>query len=108
MEVESILKGYIEGSITGQDNQLKAAIGQLTADRTRELTKSLQTLQQQFPATICDLRETISNNTEKIIISNKLLSKSNDSYARWMKWLTFGLVLTGLAQVIVALLVNKQ
>ena len=103
MNPEEILNNYIEQKETGSDNMLRAAIGKLTADRSKELAQSIQSLHQQIPITISELRETISRNTNKIILSNERLSKSNENYAEWMKWLTFALVFVGVVQVIISI-----
>jgi len=102
MKPEQILEEYIKGTKTGADNQLRASIGKLTADRTKELTNAIQALHQQFPITISELRQTISRNTDNLIKSNEKLSKSNEAYAQWIKWLTFALVAVGIASVVVA------
>ena len=102
MNPEEILKSYIEGRETGEDNKLRAAIGKLSADRSQELTNVLKALHQQIPMTVSELRSTISRNTDKMIESNERLSKSNEAYAKWMKWLTFGLLAIGLAQVVIS------
>ena len=101
MESETILQDYINDRETGQDNKLKAAIGKLTADRMQELSQSIQTLKNQIPLSVLDLRQTISQNTDKMIASNEKLSESNEYYAKWMKWLTFGLVITSIVQILI-------
>ena len=102
MDPEQILNTYISGAQTGEDNKLRASIGKLSADRSKELANAILTLQKQIPMSISELRGTISNNADKIIQSNERLSKSNESYAKWMKWLTFGLFAVCIAQVIVS------
>ena len=103
MEPEQILNTYISGTQTGEDNKLRAAVGKLSAERSKELTNAISTLQKQIPASINDLRSTISNNADKIIQSNEKLSRSNESHAKWMKWLTFGLFTVGIVQVVISL-----
>ena len=103
MNLEQILDTYISGTQTGEDNKLRATIGKLSAERSKELSDTILVLQKQIPVSISDLRSTISNNADKIIQSNEKLSRSNENYAKWMKWLTFGLFAVGIAQVIVSL-----
>lgn len=104
MDPEEIIKTYTHGGMTGEDNKLRAAVGQLTADRTKELSESISAFHQQLPATITELRTTITENTNKIIDSNKKISSSNQEHAKWMKWLTAALVFTGIAQLAIAFL----
>lgn len=103
MELEQILNTYISGDQTGEDNKLRATVGKLSAERSKELTNAISTLQKQIPVSISDLRSTISNNADKIIQSNEKLSRSNENYAKWMKWLTFGLFAVGITQAIISL-----
>lgn len=104
MNPEEILKSYIDGRQTGEDNKLHSVIGKLSADRSTELAGAIKGLHQQIPITISELRQTISSNTDKVIESNERLSKSNEDYAKWMKWLTFGLVAVGILQIIITYL----
>jgi len=103
-DLEAILNDYIKGNRTGEDNMLKAAAALLEANRTKELSHSLQMLHQQIPIFIKDLKQGISNNTDKMVASNEKLQESNEDYAKWMKRLTFALVFVGVAQVVVALI----
>ena len=98
MDTEEILKSYIKGTASGEDNKLRATIGKLTADRNKDLADSIKGLNQQMAVTILNLQHTISENADKMIISNERLSKTNEKYAKWMKWLTFGLVLVSFLQ----------
>jgi len=104
MEPEEIISGYIERRQTGEDNLLRAAVGKLTADRTKELAQSIQSLHHQIPLTVSELRETISRNADKMIASNERLSISNEYYAKWMKWLTGALVFVGFVQVVITII----
>jgi len=111
MTPEEIIKGYMDGTIASvgpaKENQLQAAIGKLSADRSKELTDAIRNLHHQIPITISELRETIRTNSDKMIASNERLSDSNESYAKWMKWLTIGLVLVGATQVIVSVIYSS-
>ncbi len=49
------------------------------------------------------LSKTIDINVNKIIESNKELSKSNDKHSKWMKWLTFALVFVAVMQLVIML-----
>ena len=106
MDPEQILQAYIEGKVHGEDNKLQAAIGKLNADRSRELGNVMLGLSKQIYESIFELKKVISDNADKIIESNTKLSISNEKYAKWMKWLTIGLVTVGIAQVLVALVKN--
>lgn len=48
-----------------------------------------------------DLKANLHSVVDKIISSNERLAKSNERYSRALCWLTGGLVLVGLLQVIV-------
>lgn len=50
------------------------------------------------------LSKTIDINVNKIIESNKKLSKSNDKHSKWMKWLTFALVFVAVVQLVIKVL----
>lgn len=101
-EAEQILEEYIKrGGVEG-DNLLRASVGKLTADRTKELAEAVDHLREQLPLTGMDIRQTIATTTENLIKSNERLAKSNETYSRWIKWLTLALVLVGIAQVVVA------
>lgn len=104
MNPEDILKEYIEGRQTGEDNKLRAAVGQLGANRSKELADAVLLLQNQLPMTIQELRQTIGGSVDRIIESNENLSKSNESHTSWIKWLTLALVLVGIAQIVVSIL----
>ncbi len=106
MKPEEIIQKYIDGVESGQDNMLNAAIGKLSADRSKELSSSIQNFHHQIPITVSELRDTISRNTDKIITSNEKLAKSNVSYIQWMKYLTLALVLVGILQVVISLTKN--
>lgn len=60
MDCEQILNTYISGSQTGEDNKLRATIGKLTADRSKDLANAINGLHQQIPVTLSELRETIT------------------------------------------------
>lgn len=106
MNSEEILQSYIDGRQNGEDNKLRAAVGKLAADRSKELTDAIRLLHQQVPITISELRATIRQSADAMIASNERLSRSNEAYSKWIKWLTVGLVLVGVAQVIVAFITN--
>jgi hypothetical protein len=103
---EEILKEYIDGRQTGDDNRLNAAIGQLTADRSRDLTNSVDNLRVQLSLTVSDLRKTITTNTENVIKSSERLSQSNESNAKSMNRLTLGLLIVAIAQIASSLLLH--
>lgn len=98
MNSEQIIQSYISGNETGADNRLKAAVGDLSARKSEELTKVLGLLKLQISLSSSDLKDALSLGVNDIIESNERLSRSNESYTKWIKWLTFGLVIVGLLQ----------
>ena len=108
--IEALKAAYhddlINWSNPGNQDKINIALGLLSAEKTEKLTEAITTLQKQIPQSICELRGTISNNTDKIIESNKTLSTSNEKYAKAMKWLTCGLVAVGVLQVIIQMIKN--
>ena len=66
------------------------------------VAESLQLLQLQIVEVSKENRTAIHSAVDKLITSNTKLSESNDRYAKAMKWLTGGLVIVGIAQVIVS------
>jgi len=123
---EEILAEYINGTKTGDDNKLRATIGNLNAKVTKGLIEAMVQLRSEIANSAHNLHTGLSFFTDKIsktmsdevsalnngiaqqvenlIHSNERLSRSNEQYAKWMKWLTIGLVATSVAQVIVALI----
>ena len=75
---EEIIDRFIAGTISSagpaKENMLRAAIGQLSAERMKDLTEKIE-----------------------------ILGKSNEKYAKSMKWLTFGLLVISVAQALLAL-----
>jgi hypothetical protein len=121
---EEILDKYIKGITTGEDNKLRATVGSLNAKVTKGLIETIIQLKSEIANSASNLHTGLSFFTDKLsktmsdevsalnhgiaqqvenlIASNERLSKSNEQYAKWMKWLTIGLVATSVAQVIVA------
>ncbi len=61
------------------------------------ITSSTDRLSKVIDQEILMLSRSIETQAQSLIRSNERLSRSNESNARWMKWLTAGLVVTGLA-----------
>lgn len=121
---EKILDTYIQGKQSGEDNKLRAAIGSLNAKRTKELSDSITVLKSTIDSSIHNLiisihhqgdslnrslEQQVSNlnscmaqQVDNLIESNMKLGASNEKYAYWMKWLTFGLLITSVAGVLIA------
>ena len=98
MTPEEILQEYIQHRRTGEDNQLRAAIGLLTADRTRELGDAIKGLNMGVPTAIYSLQKAIDTSAVEMISSNEKLGKSNEKYSTAMKWLTTALFIAALVQ----------
>jgi hypothetical protein len=104
MKPEEIIQKYLDTASQVDDTYVRAAIGKISSDRSKELSSSIQNLHHQIPITVSELRETISRNTDKIITSNEKLAESNVSYIQWMKYLTLALVLVGILQTVISLI----
>ncbi len=98
MNAEEIIKEYIEQRKTGEDNQLRAAVGRLTADRSKELGDSIRGLNIAVPTAIYTLEKAINASAKEMINSNERLSQSNEKYSKAMKWLTAALFAAALVQ----------
>ncbi len=121
---EQILDTYIQGRQSGEDNKLRAAIGSLNARRTKELSDSITVLKSTINSSIhnliisihnqgdnlnksleqqvSNLNSGIAQQVDNLIKSNMELGASNEKYAYWMKWLTFGMLITSVAGLIIA------
>lgn len=103
MNEEEILDGYINGTKHGQDNKLRATIGSISAKRSKELSNSIKDLESHLGLSIKNLLVNLTYNveninnclskqvevlnqgirkeTDKLITSNEILSKSNEKNA---------------------------
>ncbi|MEK7616053.1 MAG: hypothetical protein AAB420_02500 [Patescibacteria group bacterium] len=95
----------------GGDSSAQKAEPILIAKALVELQQSITTLQKQIPQTGSEIRSTIGRVSEELSETVRGLrtemqaySASNDKYATAMKWLTVGLVVVGVGQVIVTLI----
>lgn len=68
------------------------------------VAESLQITSLQIEQSAAQNRTAIHKATQDIIGSNEKLAKSNERYVRAMMWLTGGLVLVGIAQIIASFL----
>jgi len=65
-EDEEILKLYVKGGITGEDNRLRATIGNLTAKRSEQLTKSITALAKTITSEFFNLMTNLGSHTQKL------------------------------------------
>jgi hypothetical protein len=127
---QEILEGYIRGTHHGEDNKLRAAVGSLNAKKATELTEVLSRLNRDIGSMVSNLMINNTSNAEKLtrgiedqinnlnggierqvdnlITSNERLSRSNEKYAQAMKWLTAGLLIIGVLQLIQNYLISKH
>lgn len=96
---------------SGGDSDGQKAEPILIAKSMIELQNSIIALQQQIPITGSEIRGTIRSATEelsktvdKLNDEIKEYSKASDRYAKAMRWLTFGLVMVGILQVVIAII----
>ena len=69
-----------------------------------DVAESLQINSLQIEESSAQNRTVIHNALHALIGSNEKLARSNEKYARAMMWLTGGLVLVGVAQIIVSVI----
>lgn len=103
-KAEEIVSGYLVGAKTGEDNLLKAALGVLETDSSRNLTAAVADLRHQIPVSVSQLRQTLGDSVDKLISSNESLARSNEKYANQMWWLTLGLLVVGIPAAAEALI----
>jgi len=101
-ELKQKMEGYSDEQPV--DVKIKSLEALLSACEIEELSGAISNLKNQIPITVSELRATISRNTERIIDSNMVLSKSNEEYSNSMNWLTFALVMVGIIGIIVSII----
>lgn len=97
------VKKAIETLKTGQLDlgpQTEKHIGIATALAALNVAESLQITSLQIEESSSQERLATQKSFQSLIDSNEKLAKSNDGYARAMMWLTGGLVLVGIMQII--------
>jgi hypothetical protein len=75
-------------------------IGIANALASLNVAESLQITSLQIEESSAQNRTVIHNALHALIDSNEKLARSNEKYARAMMWLTGGLVLVGIAQIV--------
>jgi hypothetical protein len=103
-KAEEIVSGYLVGTKTGEDNLLKAALGVLETDSSRNLTAAVAVLHHQIPVSVSELRQALGDGVNKLISSNESLARSNEKYAKQMWRLTLGLLVVGIPAAAEALI----
>lgn len=79
-------------------------VGIANALASLDVAESLQVTSLQIEESSAQERTAIHNALHALIDSNEKLARSNEKYARAMMWLTGGIVLVGIAQIIASLL----
>lgn len=109
---EQIIEEYILGQKSGEDNKLRAAIGNLNANRTRELSDSIDKFQNQLFISTNDLNagiragvddltnvfhRSLLETKDQLQYLNKNLSNFNNQSSKLQFWLILWTAVIALA-----------
>jgi hypothetical protein len=119
MELEEILKRYIEAKELLEDNELMVATGLIKLDGNKDSRAAIELLAKTTKADAEILAQTtkadatlLANATradaEVLAKATQMaadqLKKSNESSVRWMTWLTIAILTVGLIQIFIAMI----
>lgn len=113
MELEEILKKYIEAKELLEGNELLVATGLVNLDGSKDLKAADALLAKTTKADADLLAKTTKADAEILAQATERaaseLRKSNERSVRWMTWLTIAMLTVGLIQIIIAVvpLFNK-
>jgi len=111
MELEEILKKYIEAKELLEGNELLVATGLVDSDERKNLKVADALLAKTTKADADLLAKTTKADAEVLAKATERaaeeLKKSNERSVRWMTWLTIAMLTVGLIQIIIAIFVRS-
>ena len=108
MELEEILKKYIEAKELLEDNELLVATGLVDFGESRN-SKVADALLAKATKADADLLAKVTKSDAEVLAkatetAADQLRKSNERSVRWMTWLTIAMLTVGFIQIIIAVI----
>lgn len=108
MEIEGLLRKYLEVKKMLEANELLVATGLVSPDGSRDLKVADALLAKTTKADADLLAQTTKADAEMLAkateVAAEQLRKSNEKSVRWMTWLTIAMLTVGLIQIIIAII----
>ena len=108
MELEEILKKYIEVKKLLESNQLLVAAGLVDSNEKEDLKEADELLAETTKADAELLAKTTKADADLLAKETKMaanqLRESNEKSVKWMTWLTVAMLLVGLMQIVITVI----